>query len=203
MRNLTNTYLKNMKYYLFALLLSASMILNAQDLEISLKNGGKKENEAKIQLKRIMGTYKDKVDKWTFTRKIQIDKDAIPFSHPLLTLNCNFLENDHKQLSNFLHEQFHWLLEAKPTQREDAINKFKELFPNVPSKGDYGARNEYSTYLHLIVCDLEFQAMTKVLGEDSARKILAEWNHYKWIYQKVLNDQRIRKVNKENDFLIL
>ncbi len=192
-----------MKYYLLLLLVPIHTILNAQDLKISLKHGDSVEQEAKIQLERIIKTYRNEINTWFFTKNIQINKNTIPFSHPVLTLNCSYLDNDLKQLSNFLHEQFHWLEETMPEQRKKAINEFKQLFPNAPVKGKEGAQNEYSTYLHLIVCFLEYQAMAKVVGEESAKQILSEKNYYKWIYEKVLNDNRIREVIIKNNFLIL
>ena len=41
--------------------------------------------------------------------------------------------------------------------------------------GGEGARDEFSTYLHLIVCYLEFSAMKELLGEPKAREIMARW----------------------------
>ena len=170
-------------------------------MEIKVKNGDKKEIEGKQQLERILKIYGSKIDKWLFTKEIIIDKNVIPFSHPVLTLNCDYLENNPKQLSNFLHEQFHWYVESMPMQEKNAINEFKQIFPVVPVKGNEGARDEYSSYLHLIVCDLEFQALTKVIGEKPARELLAEWNHYTWIYKTVFEDKRVREINVKNGFV--
>ena len=187
-----------MKYKILITFITVSINLQAQGIEISLKNGTDQEKKGKEQLERIVAQYHE----WIFTTKVEIDENAIPFSHPVLTLNCNDLDNDVKQLSNFLHEQFHWLEESMPTQREKTINDFKTLFPEVPVGGRSGARSSYSTYLHLIVCDLEFQSMTKVVGEEKARQILSEWTHYTWIYDKVLHDNRIREINAKNGFLV-
>jgi hypothetical protein len=191
-----------MKHYFLITLISISISLQGQEIEISLKKGTDKESKGKEQLERIIGQYKDKIKKWFFTTKIEIDEMTIPFSHPILTLNSNYLENDLKQLSNFLHEEFHWLEESMPTQKDKAINDFKILFPEAPVGGNSGARDIYSTYLHLIVCDLELQAMTVVVGEKIARQILSEWTHYTWIYDKILHDKRIRQINTKNDFVI-
>lgn len=190
-----------MKYSIIALLVFVSLIIKAQHLEITLKNGDAKEVEGKKQMERIVMVYDVEINKWFFTKSIVIDKTVIPFSHPVLTLNCNYLDNDHKQLSNFVHEQFHWFMAAMRTQEKKAINAFKEIFPNAPVGGREGARDEYSSYLHLIVCDLEFQAMTKVIGEESARRLLAEWTHYTWIYKTVLENKQVREINVKNGFV--
>ena len=192
-----------MKYLLGFLLLTISLTLNAQDFEIRLKNGTEKEQQAKEQLERILQTYDGEINQWYYTYKIEIDENTIPFSHPTLTLNCSKLNDDLKQLATFLHEQLHWLEEEKKELREEAIAEYKQMFPEVPVRGGQGGRNEYSTYLHLIVCDLEFQAMTKVVGEEKARQILSEWKYYRWIYDKVLNDERIRAMNIKYGFNLL
>jgi hypothetical protein len=173
-----------------------------QNLQVTLRNGDDKEVEAKNQLERIVNTYDKLISKWLFTKRIVIDKNGIPFSYPFLTLNCNYLDNDLKQLSNFLHEEFHWFVETMPVQEKNAINEFKKVFPVVPVKGGEGAKDEYSTYLHLIVCDLEFQSMTKLIGEESARQVLTEWNHYTWIYKTVIENKNIREINATNGFVI-
>lgn len=54
-----------------------------------------------------------------------------------------------------------------------------------------GARraHEHSTYLHLLVCDLEYQADRSVLGKLRARQVMEFWasDHYTWVYQTVLD----------------
>ena len=54
--------------------------------------------------------------------------------------------------------------------------------------------------MHLIVCDLELQAMTQLIGEERARTLLAGTSFYQWIYGKVLNDPRVREVTREWGF---
>lgn len=192
-----------MKKLVLFLLMATPISLFCQGLEITLKNGTDKERRGKEQLERIIKQYQNQINQWIYTTKIVIDENAIPFSHPVLTLNCNYPDNDLQQLANFLHEQFHWLEEQRSEQREGAISEFKSMFPDVPVKGGTGARSSYSTYLHLIVCDLEYQAMTKVVGEKNTREILSGWKHYTWIYDKVLNDQRIRDINQKHGFFVL
>lgn len=191
-----------MKSILTTVLTLTSLLAAAQNFEIILKNGDSKELEGKSQMERIIKNYDKEIRNWLFTKKVFIDKNVIPSSHPILTLNCNYLDNDLKQLSNFLHEQFHWFVESKKTEEEKVIKAFKQAFPQVPVKRGLGAQNEYSTYLHLIVCDLEFQAMTKLIGENSARQLLTEWTHYKWIYKTVLDNKQVREINIQYGFIV-
>jgi hypothetical protein len=70
----------------------------------------------------------------------------------------------------------------------------------VPSGAEGGARDAESTYRHLLVCDLEYQAMTSLVGEATARKTLAAMTHYQWIYDKVLSDARVREIALRHGF---
>ena len=52
-----------------------------------------------------------------------------------------------------------------------------------------------STYLPLIVCSLELQALIELVGEARARQQLERWTHYTWVYRTVLADMgRLEKV---------
>jgi hypothetical protein len=146
--------------------------------------------------------YGSEIQPFLFTRKVEIDCNVIPFSHPVLTLNCNYLENDEKQLSNFLREHLHWFVVTRARWLERAIKDFRDCFPQVPVGGKKGARDVYSTYLHLIVCDLELLALTQVLGKEGAREIVSQWTHYTWIYDKVLHDKRIEAINIKHGFVV-
>ena len=174
----------------------------AQQIEITTKNGTEREETGKLQLQRILDNYQAKISQWIYTDKVQIDDKAIPHSHPLLTLHCRHLDNDEIQLSTFLHEQFHWLVEETPVQEKQAITEFKILFPEVPSPQNGGARDPYSTYLHLIVCDLEFQAMTKITGKERAMQIMKERGVYTWVFDKIFNNNQVREINKRYGFLL-
>jgi hypothetical protein len=72
-----------------------------------------------------------------------------------------------------------------------------ELYPDAPdntAKG--GAASRRSTYLHLVVCQLEFESVRALLGAEPAAAVIREAISegqsglgYFWIYQKVLDDQ--------------
>jgi len=69
-----------------------------------------------------------------------------------------------------------------------ALTELRALYATVPTALPTGASGERSTYLHLIVCTLELQALTELLGEPSARQQLERWTHYTWVYRTVLTD---------------
>ena len=136
---------------------------------------------------------------------VRIDAQDIPHSHPVLTMNANYLDRDELALAVLLHEEIHWRLSARIEHAKKAIAEFRRIYPAVPSAPLEGARDEYSTYLHLIVNCLEYLALQQILGEDEARSILELWRQkrYRWIYGKVLDDtSRIRKVIRDSGLLL-
>jgi hypothetical protein len=161
-------------------------------IDISLKHGNDTgEIATKNQLQKIVKQYD--VSKWIFTKKVLIDRDVQPpHSHPILTLNTRYLKDDELLLSTFVHEQTHWFYEEHDEQTKKAIAELKTIFPKVPVGFPDGARDEESSYLHLLVCYSEYQADKELLGELKARQVIEFWSnhHYMWIYKQVLSEER-------------
>lgn len=179
-----------------------STLSQTQPVRIQLAHNSATEQQAQKQLMDLFSTYPDMV-KWVYTEDVIIDDSTrIPHSHPTLTVNTRYLDDDTEQLATFVHEQLHWFEDKRSAERERAILELRELFAEVPVSGGQGARDEYSTYLHLIVCDLEFQALTILLGEEKARELLDDKPYYRWIYEKVLSDKRIREINHDYGFIL-
>jgi len=159
-------------------------------LEITLKQGTPDEARTRDQLQRLLATYD--LSPWIYTKSIVVDERAIPFSHPVLTIHTRHAKDDELLLSTFVHEQLHWFIAARPDETEQAIADLRKLFPSVPAGGTTGARDEYSTYLHLLVCYLERQAVLRVLGELKTKQVVDFWatDHYTWVYQTVISRSR-------------
>ena len=174
------------------LLLLLGTSLAADTLDIRTANDQPDEH-ATAQLLQDLVRDLDLRD-WVRTRDVVIDRTQIPHSHPVLTLHTRHLEEPDQLLSTFLHEQFHWWVGERREALEAAKEAFRKLWPEVPAAADGGARDEDSTYLHLVVCDLELQATALLLGEEAAREALARYTHYGWIYERVLEDPRVRDV---------
>jgi hypothetical protein len=159
------------------------------------------EQAARSQLQRLIDAYP--VEELMYTREILIDeKQRIPHSHPVLTLNTRYLEDDDAQLATLVHEQFHWLEEQQPARFNAAMAMFRERWPDAPGPEGGGARDQESTWRHLVVCDLELQAMTRLVGEARAREVLRAWKHYPWVYQRVLEDPEVRRINAAAGMLL-
>ncbi|HEX8746957.1 MAG TPA: hypothetical protein VF717_07135 [Pyrinomonadaceae bacterium] len=165
------------------------------ELKITLRNNAADEAQTRTQLQRLLGQYD--LSKYIFTREIVIDRQAIPHSHPVLTLSARHLRDDELLLATFVHEQFHWFLSQREEQTEKAKQELKTIFPKVPVGFPEGAKDENSTYVHLLVNVLEYGAIIELLGELKARQVMEFWatDHYRWIYRQVLAEGRkIREV---------
>lgn len=166
---------------------------------IGLENGTEAEVTMAAQVRAVMRKYD--VEPWILTRKLLIDEDQIPHSHPVLTIHTRHIGEELDILSTFVHEQLHWL-EEEPWLGDfrAAMEDLAALYPDVPSSADGGAGDDGSTYRHLLVCDMEYQAMTTLVGEATARETLGRITHYEWIYEKVLNDPRVHEVALRHGF---
>jgi hypothetical protein len=51
-----------------------------------------------------------------------------------------------------------------------------------------GARDEKSSYLHLLVCTLEYDALRSIIGNVSSTRLLSSKPYYEWIYKTVMRD---------------
>ena len=182
--------MKRRMFFLVAALAVSQGAFAQTNLDITLKHGTPDEARTRDQLRRLLAAYD--VSPWIYTTSIVVDERAIPFSHPVLTLHTRHTKDDDLLLSTFVHEQFHWFLAERREPTELAIADLRKLFPTVPSGGTAGARDEYSTYLHLLVCYLEQQADIRLLGELRTKHVMDFWatDHYTWVYQTVIGRSR-------------
>jgi hypothetical protein len=139
---------------------------------------------------------------WTWTTELTVDERSYPHSHPRLTLNTACGEDDELLLATFVHEQLHWFEESRAEARDRAIEATRTPFPEVPTQRPAGAGSENSTRLHLLVCQLEFEALCRLLGPDPARETIERLSrhHYGWVYRTVLTQGGVlRRLLKEHD----
>lgn len=151
---------------------------------VSMAGDNPEEMRGRDQLVRILSTWD--LSRWLFTQEARVDSRAIPHSHPVLTVNTRYLNNDTAQIATFIHEQLHWFLVDQGTATDSAIVRLESLFPGAPEGPPEGARDRHSTYLHLLVCLLEYDALVSLFGEDVAKRTVRAWRHYPWVYRQVL-----------------
>jgi len=175
--------------------LAAPLAAQTPALTVRLAHDSESERLTRDQLLALIARHD--LRRWVRTNEILIDQEQIPHSHPVLTLHTRYIGDDDGLLAVFLHEQLHWVAIEKDAATERAIARFREMFPHPPAAEDGGARDARSSWLHLVVCDLELAATAELLGEETARRVLGANTHYQWIYQQVLGNPGIRQVNTE------
>jgi hypothetical protein len=171
------------------LVLLSGVAIGQRDLSVSTAHDSEGENQVREQLVRLLHSYD--LDKWIFSTSVVIDEQSIPHSHHVLTLHTRHIDSDQLLLSTFVHEEIHWHLTANGDQTQLAIDELIKMYPSAPAGGREGAGDARSTYLHLIVNYLEYQAMRELVGDQRAKEVFDFWvnDHYTWIYRTVLSDE--------------
>lgn len=166
--------------------LSACAAAHPEPVVVTATSDSSREAEGVAQLERLLSAYN--LERWVFTRNVVIQSRAIPHSHPELTLSTRYLNDDDTQLTVFLHEQAHWYFTRRDAATQAAIAEISVLYPDPPAREAGGASDPRSTWLHLMVCSMELDALTDVLGSEHARSVLDARTVYPWVYDQVLAD---------------
>ena len=170
---------------IIALIFATSPLFAASsDFDIRSRHESPREVAAAEQLRRLLDTYD--VSPFVATYSVLIDETAAPHSHPVLTLNSYFLDDDAGALSTFIHEQMHWFELFMGPQVEAAIEDLKKIYPDMPNRGRGGGRDARGTYIHLLVGSQELQATASLMGMEEARRVIAGKTWYRWVYAQVL-----------------
>ncbi|HXH32417.1 MAG TPA: hypothetical protein VNJ01_16580 [Bacteriovoracaceae bacterium] len=139
------------------------------------------------------------LEPFLYTRRIRVVPDEVSHSKPVLTINTRFAERPPQLLAILLHEQLHWWVDKNARNYRRASDELKKIYPSVPVYRN----NRESTYVHLVVCYLEFRALWYYLGEPEARRILTEIMNkdklYPWVYSQVLSKTgHLKKIIERN-----
>lgn len=155
--------------------------------EITLVNGHMREKQTKDQLLQLFEQYP--LDKWLYTEHIQIDKDAILHSPPVLTLHTRHLNDSQQLIATYIHEQIHWfcLLVENAEASSSAMDVFRQLYPLLLVGSPDGCDSDFSNVLHILVNYLEYQGLIELFGLEVACHIIQRKTYYKKIYELVLS----------------
>lgn len=159
-------------------------------VRIKIASGSEEQKKYRDRLLKVINRYGG-LNRWLFTRQVLIDNSTFSHSHPVLTLGAKSpsVKTDSELLSVFLHEQMHWHLSQNPAKLRLAMKDLRGAYPRVKvGREEGGARNEESTYLHLLVCLLEVEALTELLGRRRAFDLILKKPYYAWIYRTVASD---------------
>jgi hypothetical protein len=158
-------------------------------LKIALKNNTPIEQRKKQQIERLAAQYDLK--RFTITSDIQIEQGAVAHSKPVLTLNGRFLDSDDRALSQYVHEQGHWVLGRHRGDLRDLYQDLVRAFPGIPTEPPQGSGGLQDSYFHLAVILLEWQALADLTGEERARAVeeFKQADHYTALYKTVLENR--------------
>jgi hypothetical protein len=140
-----------------------------------------------VQIERLAAQYD--LEKYTITREIIIDQQAMNHSAPVLTQNLRFLDNDDRALSAYVHEQAHWLLMKQYRGKaREMLPELKGMFPNLSIAVPQGDGNENTSYADLVVLMLEWQALEDLIGVERSKVVMEfkRQDHYKALYATVM-----------------
>ncbi len=153
---------------------------------IALSHGSASERGTEEQLGRLFDRYD--LGPWLYTKSVLVDEEAIPHSHPVLTVHTRHLRDDLLLLSTFIHEESHWYVEDHQAAVDAAVVELHALAPGLPVGFPDGATTEKSSYEHLIVIALEERGLVRLAGELAAHEAMGFWasDHYRAIYRAVL-----------------
>jgi len=107
-------------------------------LTLSFAHGSADELTTGAQLLTLLRRHD--LSRWRFTTDIHIDRQAIPHSHPTLTLHTRHLDDDGLLLATYLYEQLHWFVEGRQTGLQQAIAALQACYPHPPVGYPQGAR---------------------------------------------------------------
>ena len=159
--------------------------------DVSITTVRKSENELKIKNALVSLQEKYDLSPWIITDAIKVDEKArTPRSHPVLTMSTQeeYLNNDIKLLSSFLHEQFHWhVIKNGRGSKSEFRAAIKAKFPKVQFERPFGSGTEGGTLSHIIVCYLEYVVLSELIGQEKAIQNISTNKYYTWVYQTILN----------------
>jgi hypothetical protein len=158
-------------------------------LNIRLAHGYAEEMKKRQQIERLAEHYD--LSKYTITRDLVIEERAVNHSAPVLTLNLIFLDNDDRALGVYVHEQGHWVLMTRHhNQTREMITELIQLYPNIRIDPPYGDGNKGTSYMHLVVIMLEWQALENLLGVARARAVMKHADHYTDLFKTVIDHRQ-------------
>ncbi|PFA69138.1 hypothetical protein CN378_04460 [Bacillus sp. AFS015802] len=163
-------------------------------IQITCKNNTVNEIRVRTELDFLIRKYNLK--NYFFTDVVIINESAdYPHSHPVLSLNTRHFGKENILLSTFIHEQIHWFAVQHFHRIKLAIEELKIIYPKVPVGYPNGARDEFSTYLHIIINWLELNALSVFLEKSEYEEVVnfLQRDHYRWIYHIVVSDHDVIK----------
>ena len=175
------------------------------DLEVTLDLATAQRSAERVRDMLLDLRTRFDLSPFEYSKQVRIAPTEMSYSHPSITLNT-FVREDLPLLSMYLHEQMHWYLtwysHLHTPQWRQLLGQLRERYPKIPASGADGARDEFSTYLHLLVNWLEVETVSMFMGRDRVVQHVLALPFYRWIYKTVIEDwQSLGVLYREHDLL--
>jgi hypothetical protein len=161
------------------------------DLEIELDFSTVQRHAERVRSMVLEMRERFDLTPFEFTKKLRIAPTEMPHSHPRLTLN-RWVRDEIGLLTTYLHEQLHWyetwFSQAHEAQWREILSRLRQRYPTVPVGGADGARDEFSTYLHLVVNWLEVDVAARFVERAQVERHVRALPFYRWCYATALMD---------------
>ncbi len=198
-------YNKSMKIILLILVISCAntkKLETALSLDIEEKTPDTRTAQTRMEILHLARKYD--LSSFLYTKKIVIDPAIVNTKwKPVITINTRYKDHPHRLLAQLLHEELHWWMRDHKDNVQVAIPELKATFRGVPKIK--GSKDPNSTYRHLIICWMEFRALSKYFGEEEAALVLkhfVEEKRFPWIYSSILkNHRKIEKIVRKYEFI--
>lgn len=194
-----------MKVFFFLLLISCAntkKVETALSLDIQEVKPSTDTEQTRIEILHLARKYD--LSSFLYSKKIIIDPTVKKTRwKPTITLNTRYKDHPHRLLAQLLHEELHWWMRDHQEKVQVAIPQLKSTFRGAPKIE--GSGDPDSTYRHLLICWMEFRALSKYVGEETASEVLGHFvkeRRFPWIYSRILKDHRkIEKIVRKYEFI--
>jgi hypothetical protein len=161
------------------------------DLRICIDLSHAERNAIAVREMLIALRTKYDLGAYEYCKEVCIAPTMLPYSHPVIRLHTA-LFTETALLANYIHEQMHWYVtwySHKHTDQWRAVwTALEQRYPDPPIGRGEVADTLASTHLHLIVNWLEIEALSNLIGAETARAHVANLHYYRWIYASVIRD---------------
>ena len=161
------------------------------DLRIGIDLSHAERNAIAVREMLIALRTKYDLGAYEYCKEVCIAPTVLPYSHPVIRLNTG-LVTETALLATYIHEQMHWYVtwySHKHTDQWRAVwTALEQRYPDPPIGRGEVADTLASTHLHLIVNWLEIEALSSLIGAETARAHVANLHYYRWIYASVIRD---------------
>ena len=194
-----------MKLFLLFLLVSCAntkKVETALSLDIEEVTSNLATQQTRLEILHLARKYD--LSSFLYTKKIVIDPKLEKTKwRPVITLNTRYKDHPPRLLAQLLHEELHWWMRDHKQNVQIAIPELKATFKGAPVIK--GSKDRDATYRHLLICWMEFRAISKYMGEETAMEVLEHFvaeKRFPWIYGKVIKDhKRIEKIVRKYEFI--